>query len=343
MPYLRLSPESELHPSFVEWILWLGGRERKTPHTVRAYSQGLRRIIHFSEMPATDFRPDFLNQASLTDVVLNMLNAQHDGLISESTIEHSLAALKSYYDFCQQDGILKEAPSISRVRKVAKIYPPQADPIFYRPNEIRVLYQEAGNPDPAAHAGPGIRWCERDLAMCSYLAILGLRSAELIAADVNWIQVERTGDTGAKVEGAVMHVTGKRGKIRHLPLSPELFAAKEAWNRAREERFGQTDSESPLFVTLQGHRFTYRQLSYWLTSLNRGAGLRQRSLHSLRHTAGVQLAAAHVPMNVIQGILGHANVKTAGIYTELAAQDLVGVLSRSEANGLLRKALEDTA
>jgi len=339
MPYLRLPPESELHPSFEEWILWLKGRERKTPHTVRAYSQGLRRIVHFSEMSPTEFRPDFLNQASLTDVVLNMLNAQHEGSISESTIEHSLAALKSYYDFCQQDGLLKEAPSISRVRKVAKIDPPQADPMFYRPEEIRSLYEEALNPEPGDHAGPGVRWIERDLAMCSFLGILGLRSAELIMANVNWIQLERL-DDGDDVAGAVMHVTGKRGKIRHLPLSPELFSANKAWLAVREERFGRTDPESPLFVTLKGDRFTYRQLSYWLTSLNRGAGLRQRSLHSLRHTAGVQLAAARVPMNVIQGILGHANVKTAGIYTELAAQDLAGVLNRSEANGLLRDALE---
>jgi site-specific recombinase XerD len=45
-------------------------------------------------------------------------------------------------------------------------------------------------------------------------------------------------------------------------------------------------------------------------------------------------------MNVIQSLLGHASVATTGIYTELAGGELVGVLNRSEANTLLREALD---
>ncbi|MEE1563858.1 MAG: tyrosine-type recombinase/integrase, partial [Acidimicrobiales bacterium] len=62
-----------------------------------------------------------------------------------------------------------------------------------------------------------------------------------------------------------------------------------------------------------------------------------------RHTAGVQLAADGVPMNVIQSLLGHASVATTGIYTELAGGELVGVLNRSEANTLLRETLDGAA
>jgi site-specific recombinase XerD len=95
-----------------------------------------------------------------------------------------------------------------------------------------------------------------------------------------------------------------------------------------------------MFVTNDGDRFNYGRLRYWLRLLNREAGLRDRSLHSLRHTAGVQLAADAVPMNVIQSLLGHATIKTTGIYTELAGGELVGVLNRSGANTLLGEALE---
>ncbi|MDG1989120.1 MAG: tyrosine-type recombinase/integrase, partial [Acidimicrobiales bacterium] len=85
--------------------------------------------------------------------------------------------------------------------------------------------------------------------------------------------------------------------------------------------------------------FTYQRLRYWLKLLNREAGLRDRSLHSLRHTAGVQLAADGVSMNVIQSLLGHATITTTGIYTELAGGQLVGVLEQSGANTLLAEAL----
>ena len=105
------------------------------------------------------------------------------------------------------------------------------------------------------------------------------------------------------------------------------------------ERFGPSQPDEPLFVANDGTRFNYRRLRYWLWRLNRGAGLRDRSLHSLRHTAGVQLAADGVPMNVIQSLLGHASIATTGIYTELAGGQLVGVLERSGANTLLGEVL----
>jgi site-specific recombinase XerD len=63
-------------------------------------------------------------------------------------------------------------------------------------------------------------------------------------------------------------------------------------------------------------------------------------LHSLRHTAGVQLASDGVPMNVIQSLLGHASITTTGIYTAIAGGELVGVVARSGANTLLGDTLK---
>ncbi len=124
----------------------------------------------------------------------------------------------------------------------------------------------------------------------------------------------------------------------------------------RAERLAP-EPDAPLFVPNTGSKkvvtvdakgkekeefrgFTYRQLRYWMLLLNKGAGLRERTPHALRHTAGVQLAVDGVPMNVIQGLLGHASVATTGIYTELAAGELVGALDRTEANSLLGEALK---
>jgi len=174
--------------------------------------------------------------------------------------------------------------------------------------------------------------------MCSFLAVLGLRSAELAAADVRWI--DSTGlDVGKDADSLMLHVVGKGRKVRLLPLSEELLEVNERWQAERAERFGPVAGRDPLFVANDGSRFTYQRLLYWLRLLNREAGLPVRSLHSLRHTAGVQLAADGVPMNVIQSLLGHATINTTGIYTELAGGQLVGVLEQSGANALLGEAL----
>ena len=129
-------------------------------------------------------------------------------------------------------------------------------------------------------------------------------------------------------------------------MSPELVQVNEIWQTERAERFGEPRPEDPLFVTKAdskdpgGKRFTYQNLRYWLRILNRVAGLRDRSPHSLRHTAGVQLASDGVPINAIQSLLGHANISTTSIYTELAGGELVGVVKKSGANTLLGDTLK---
>ena len=342
MAYREL-PSNETMPAiFHEWLAWLPLYEDKPPHTVRAYSQGVRRVVSFAEISPPSFNADSLDQATLTDTVRAMRAAPD---VSKSTINQTLAALKSFFDYCIADRLVAEVPDIARIRKVAKLDVPQVDPEYYRPAEVRDLYEEARRPpisqDNGAPRGGRVRWPVRDLAMCSFLAVLGLRSAEMVDANVDWISRERLIEADDQATW-MLHVVGKGRRIRRLPLSEELVVANDRWQAERAERFGPTTAESPLFVTNDGGRFTYQRLRYWLRLLNREAGLRDRSLHSLRHTAGVQLAADGVPMNVIQSLLGHATITTTGIYTELAGGQLVGVLEQSGANMLLAEALTAT-
>jgi len=340
MGYRKLPKESEMPPIFNAWLDWLPLLEDKPPNTIKAYNQGVRRVLSYAEKNPNDLSPDFLNQAELTDTVRSMRSS---GEMSKATLNQTLAALNSFYDFCIADGLIKEVPDIKRIRKVAKLDVPQVDPEYYRPSEIRDLYETAAS-NNTAH-GKRVLWPERDLAMCSFLAVLGLRASELIDADINWISRERLIDNDDQATW-MMQVIGKGRRIRRLPLSPELVEVNEIWQKERSERFGTPRADDPLFVTKAdskdpgGKRFTYQNLRYWLRILNRIAGLRERSPHSLRHTAGVQLASDGVPINAIQSLLGHANISTTSIYTELAGGELVGVVKKSGANTLLRDTLK---
>ena len=340
MSYRKLPKESEMPPIFNAWLDWLPLLEDKPPNTIKAYNQGVRRIVSFAEKSPKDLTPDFLNQAELTDTVRSMRSS---GEMSKATLNQSLAALNSFYDFCIADGLVREVPDIKRIRKVAKLDVPQVDPEYYRPAEIRDLYETAASQDN--EHGKRVLWPERDLAMCSFLAVLGLRASELIEADINWISRERLIDKDDQATW-MMQVLGKGKRIRRLPLSAELIEVNNLWQIEREKRFGKTKPDDPLFVTrsdsrdTSGKRFTYQNLRYWLRILNRVAGLRDRSPHSLRHTAGVQLASDGVPINAIQSLLGHANISTTSIYTELAGGELVGIVKKSGANTLLGETMK---
>ena len=339
MPYRELPPAAEMSPVFHEWLVWLERLQLKPAHTRRAYSQGIRRVLSYTDIAAGDFRPDSFNQVTLTDTVRDILI---DPKVSRATLSQTLAALRSFYVFCQTDGLLQSVPDIELIREASQAGRSWStvEPSYYLPTQIQDLYQEANSADHSGQSGSRVRWPSRDLAMCSFLAILGLRSEELIGATIGSVTRERLEDA-TNLATWMIQIRGKGSKVRHLPLSQELVSANERWQLERAERFGTPRPEDPLFVTRNGARFSYQQLRYWLRVLNRQAGLPSYSLHKLRHTAGVQMAAAGVPMNVIQGMLGHVTLNTTGIYTELAGGQLVGAPEKTGANELLGKTLDD--
>jgi len=333
MGYRELPTPADMPKIFHDWLDWLPVNEDKPATTIRAYNQGVRRVISYSGIRPSAFDPASLGRKELIEAIRKMRTG---GGVSKATMSQTLAALKSFFDFCIEKGALDSAPDISRIRKMARVSATQVDPEYYRPAEIRDLYAAAIEDTD----GSRVRWPVRDLAMCSFLAVLGLRASELTAVDRGWVTKERLDDVD-DLATWILRVRGKGRRIRRLPLSPELIDANSRWQNERVERFGPATEDEPLFVTNDGARFNYRRLRYWLLRLNREAALSDRSLHSLRHTAGVQLAADGVPMNVIQSLLGHASIATTGIYTELAGGELVGVLERSGANRLLGDALQE--
>jgi len=179
---------------FKHWTEWLPVFEGKPENTVKAYSQGVRRIVSFAEGVADvdsdpkKFGPGTFDQLSLIEVVRRIIES---GTVTKATLNQSLAGLQSFYDWCvntKPEIRSNDLPDIKRLRKVAKLDVPQVDPDYYRPDELRRLYEEAANPDCVV--GKTIRHSSRDLAICSFLAVLGLRASELTNAKIGWITQE---------------------------------------------------------------------------------------------------------------------------------------------------------
>jgi integrase/recombinase XerC len=110
-------------------------------------------------------------------------------------------------------------------------------------------------------------WLERDRALILTDLLAGLRSDELINANV--------GDIRRSDHGAVLNVRGKGGKDRRIPVEPPLVTVLEEYLDTRAVRFpGSTRRRSParglagwsptaaLFVGADGDRITRGMLQY---------------------------------------------------------------------------------
>jgi integrase/recombinase XerD len=157
----------------------------------------------------------------------------------------------------------------------------------------------------------------RDAAMIELVYSSGLRVSELIGlplADVN-------------LRGGYLRVTGKGGKTRIIPLN--TAAQMRITRYLAEDRPGwlRDPDQRALFLTERGGPMT-RQ-GFW--KLLRGYALRADvrlpgagvSPHKLRHSFATHLVEHGADLRAVQAMLGHADISTTQIYTQVSQARLI--------------------
>jgi len=169
---------------------------------------------------------------------------------------------------------------------------------FLDENEIDALLTA---PDRTTWTG------RRDHTLLVLAIQTGLRADELTALDIAAAHLA----TGAHVS-----CTGKGRKQRITPLTATTVAVLRVW---LAERAGQPDD--PLFPTIRGGRLSHDALERRLAKYTGIAaqhqptlGAKNVTMHTLRHTAAMQLLHAGVDITVIALWLGHERTDTTRIY-----------------------------
>jgi integrase/recombinase XerC len=179
-----------------------------------------------------------------------------------------------------------------------------------------------------------IDWAERDLAIILTALLAGLRAEELRQADVGDI---RTTDDGA----AVIHVKGKGGKDRSVPIEAELLTVIGTYLDSRAIRFpyatkrkgdgvgsalSRWPARTPLFVGRNGERITRGTLQSRIKRAFKRAGPDAQPVpgalvHGLRHTYATELANSDVSVYTLMKLLGHESMTTSQRYVAAAGTE----------------------
>ena len=125
------------------------------------------------------------------------------------------------------------------------------------------------------------------------------------------------------LEGAEATVLGKGSKTRTVPIGAPAVAGAEPLARRARPRVRGCD-ERALFVSARGERLARAQ-----RAVAAGAGSRAGSAsastcipHVLRHSFASHLLQSSGDLRAVQELLGHANIATTQIYTQLDWQHL---------------------
>jgi integrase/recombinase XerD len=152
----------------------------------------------------------------------------------------------------------------------------------------------------------------RDLALVGLMLLDGLRSCEVLALQLEDVQL---------ADGQ-MRVLGKGSKQRVVPLPPEILEV--LGNYLRLER--PLTNSPALFVSLKGRQRGQPVTSAGLRSLFRHhrvlSRIRHANPHRFRHTFGSDMVRAGMSLPALQHLMGHSQIHTTMLYVQLAPQDV---------------------
>lgn len=233
------------------------------------------------------------------------LSALHRLGLSPRTAARTVTTLRGLYRFLLREGQATADPTAALESPRPTLRLPHA----LNPDDVERLLACSLGTAPRAL---------RDEAMIELLYATGMRVSELVAL--------RVGDVNFEV-GYVTPL-GKGNKVRIVPIGD---AGREKLSRylgaARALLLGGRPSPH-VFISTRGKPMTRQRFWQILRRYARRASItRAFSPHTLRHSFATHLLEDGVDIRKIQTLLGHANLQTTQIYTQVSSEEIKKIKS----------------
>lgn len=234
--------------------------------------------------------------------VRRFIGKMHAQNLSSKSIARTLSAWRGFYDYLIHHHAFTQNPVLGlRAPKSARPLP-QALSVDQAVNFVTIQDNDL--------------LALRDRAILELFYSSGLRLAELVNLDINYIDF---------AEGTI-EVTGKGNKTRIVPLGSHAIDAIQKWLQSRESITTNPLNKQAVFITQQGNRISPRAVQYRLKTwaIKQGVSANVHP-HMLRHSFASHVLQSSQDLRAVQEMLGHANISTTQVYTHLDFQHLAKI------------------
>ena len=266
--------------------------------TVKSYADDLAHISEFfQEQTGSLPEPRQIEVAILRSYVSYL----HECGYARTTVARRLACLRSFFRYCNREGICETNPAkpLRTPRAGRKL------PHFLTTDQVGALLIA-----PPANLPAGLR----DRAILETMYSAGLRVSELVGLNVSdW-------DRSA----GILRVMGKGRKERLAPVGSYATKALDHWITVREpDPKAPEKQRAAIFLNRFGRRLTTRSIGRMLETHIQTAGLTQQTTpHTLRHSFATHLLDGGADLRSVQELLGHKSLTTTQIYTHVSTRRL---------------------
>ena len=225
---------------------------------------------------------------------------------SPATVARSIASLKSFFAYCQGEGLVDSNP----VHEIPKQKAEKKLPQILTGHEVELLLEQPQCTDLKGF---------RDKAMLETLYATGMRVSEMISMKVEDVSLA---GSFVKCEG--------NGKFRIIPLYPAAVKALTAYLTDIRPKMVSDPDEDALFVNVNGERMS-RQ-GFWKIIKHYQATAKitkDITPHTLRHSFAAHLLENGADLRSLQEMLGHSDISSTQIYTQVVKQNLKNVYNKA--------------
>lgn len=218
---------------------------------------------------------------------------------SSATVARSMASLKSFFAYGISEGEIAENPvhDIPQQKSEKKL------PQILTSREVDLLLDQPKCIDMKGY---------RDKAMLETLYATGMRVSEMIALCVEDVSIS----------GSFVKCDGS-GKLRIIPLYPAAVKALAVYISDIRPKMIADPEETALFVNVNGERMTRQGFWKIIKQYQASAHItKDITPHTLRHSFAAHLLENGADLHSLQEMLGHSDISSTQIYTQVVKQNL---------------------
>jgi integrase/recombinase XerD len=262
-------------------------------NTIAAYKNDLNQFLK----QITKKHPDLQSWSEVhADIVEEYVEFMGDKTYASSSVARKVAAVKSFFNYLHSRSLIEDNPTTQvDSPKVKKRLPQTLD--F---EDVERLLQA-----PKQKRSPKNL---RDTALLAMLYATGMRVTEVVSLKQQDVDLAN----------ATLYCPSKEDQVRELPFDEETKSILTTYLEEGRPYLVKDSSEEALFLNHRGQQLTRQGLWLIIKAYAKEANLdKSVTPHTLRHSFAAHKLANGSNLQEVQQLLGHANISTTQIYTQL--------------------------
>ena len=280
---------------------YLRDEKNASSNTLSSYMRDIRQLAEFLETHG-DIQ---IVSAKEKDLESYIEHLRENGK-SVATVSRNIASIKNLYSYLGIHQIIKQSPAtkLTTEKSVQKL------PQILTSQEVNLLLDQPKCIDAKGY---------RDKAMLELLYATGMRVTELIDLNVEDINLS-----------AAVVRCHSRNKERVIPIYPAAVKALDDYIRLVRPQMLADPSDPTLFVNVGGERMSRQGFWKIIKFYQKKANIdKDITPHTLRHSFAAHLLENGADIHDIQEMLGHADVSSTQVYSQLVKKQLKDTYKRT--------------